>query len=386
MGRPPLPLGTWGKVRVREIADGRYQAIAKYRDYDGITRPVERVGESRKKAENNLLEALRDRSRRGGEGEITPETKVRVAAEMWLRSIDESDKAARTKREYRDTWDRYLAHSMGSLRIREVKVSTVNRMITRTRDSAGRGAASHVKVVLSGVFALVVRYDAIERNPVREIDSLGQRKRKKERAINARNIGDVLGTFHASPKAERWDLIDLVDVLSGLGCRIGELLALDWRTGVDFAAGTVSFHGTAVRVTGYGLYVQDHTKSLAGMRTVRPPAWVMGILKRRYGESTSVYVFPSATGTLRDPDNTRGGFRQVLAGTSFEGAHPHDFRHYVADVLDKAGLGAREIADYLGHDRISTTYEDYMERGVVGEDAGQALAERPSVNPPKRKG
>lgn len=385
MGRPPLPIGTWGKIRVREIKKGTFRATAKYRDYDGETRPVERVGESSKKAENNLLEALRDRARRGGEGEILPETKVRVAAEMWLRSIDESDKAARTKREYRDTWDRYLAKSVGALSIREVKVSTVNRVIARTRDNAGRGAASHAKVVLSGIFGLVVRHDAAERNPVREIDSLGQRKRKKERAINARNIGDVLGTFHASPEAQRWDLVDLVDVLSGLGCRIGEALALDWRTGVDFEAGTVSFHGTVIRVTGQGLFVQGHTKSLAGMRAVRPPAWVMEILKRRYVESDSAQVFPSTTGTVRDPDNTRARFRDVLASTPHKGAHPHDFRHYVADVLDKAGLSAREIADYLGHDRISTTYEDYMERGVVGEDAGPALAERPTIKRPSNE-
>jgi hypothetical protein len=31
-----------------------------------------------------------------------------------------------------------------------------------------------------------------------------------------------------SPDAHKYDLIDLVDVLSGLGCRIGELFALDW--------------------------------------------------------------------------------------------------------------------------------------------------------------
>jgi integrase len=240
-----------------------WRAVAKYRDYDGITRPVERVGESANKARNNLLEALRDRARRSSDGEIKPESKVSAAAELWLASIEESGRAARTKREYRDTWNRYLASSVGSLRICDGRVSTVNRIITETRDNVGRGAASHVKVVLSGVFALVVRHDAAERNPVREIDSLGKRKRKKERAINSRTIGDALGVFHVSPDAARWDL---VDVLSGVGCRIGEVLALDWATSVDFDAGTIRFRGTVIRVTGKGLYVQDHTKSRAGMR------------------------------------------------------------------------------------------------------------------------
>ncbi|WP_246127535.1 tyrosine-type recombinase/integrase [Amycolatopsis rhizosphaerae] len=103
-------------------------------------------------------------------------------------------------------------------------------------------------------------------------------------------------------------------------------------------------------------------------------------------DSESPWVFPSATGTLRDPDNTRARIRQVVAGTPFEGLHPHDFRHYVAGVLDDAGLSAREIADYLGHERISTTQEDYMERGVVGEKAAPALATRPEVEEPENEG
>jgi len=54
--------------------------------------------------------------------------------------------------------------------------------------------------------------------------------------------------------------------------------------------------------------------------------------------------------------------------------------------MDAAGLSAREIADYLGHERISTTQEDYMEHGVVGESAGPALGERPKVTSPKNMG
>ncbi|PKV93925.1 site-specific recombinase XerD [Amycolatopsis echigonensis] len=386
MARPSLPLGTWGKIRTHDLPNGKCRAVANYKDYDGVTRPVERVGDSKAKATSNLLEALRDRKRRNGDGEIKPETKVCVAAAMWLKEVDESSKAARTKREYRDTWNRYLVNAVGERRVGDVLVSTANRVITEIRDRHGRGAASHAKVVLSGIFALVVRHDAIDKNPVREIESLGAKKRKKERMVNARTIGRVLGVFHASKAAKRWDLVDMVDVLSGLGCRIGELLALDWETSIDFDKGTVRFHGTVIRVTGQGLFVQDHTKSRAGMRTVRPPAWVMLILKARHAASESKWVFPSGAGTLRDPDNTRAQIRRVVAETPFKGLHPHDFRHYVAAVLDAAGLTAREIADYLGHERISTTQEDYMERGVVGEDAGPALGERPDIEPPKEEG
>ena len=48
-------------------------------------------------------------------------------------------------------------------------------------------------------------------------------------------------------------------------------------------------------------------------------------------------------------------------------------RHSVATRLDKAGLSAREIADYLGHERISMTQDVYMSRKATGANASAAL-------------
>ena len=55
-------------------------------------------------------------------------------------------------------------------------------------------------------------------------------------------------------------------------------------------------------------------------------------------------------------------------------------------VLDDAGLTARDVADHLGHERISTTQDDYTERGVVAEDVGPALAECPRSELPEDEG
>ena len=49
------------------------------------------------RASANLVEALRDRARQSNDSEIKPDTKVAVAADVWLTGIDASDKAARTK-------------------------------------------------------------------------------------------------------------------------------------------------------------------------------------------------------------------------------------------------------------------------------------------------
>ncbi|MEU3624087.1 tyrosine-type recombinase/integrase [Amycolatopsis coloradensis] len=344
---------------------------------------MERNGATKTKAENNLAEALRDRSRAFLDGEITPDTKVSAVAEIYFAELDRSDKAIRTKQDYKGAWKRYLKKPLGNLQVREMRrVSIVNKVLTSIRDNNGSGAAKLARAVLTAMCALMVRHDALDDNPVREIESLSAKRDKsgkKARLITPATASDALQLFHDSEDAARWDLVDVQDVLSGLGCRIGELLALDWDTSVDFDQGTIWIHGTVIRVTGVGLIVQDYTKSPAGMRRIRPPAWVVDILKQRHESLTSEWCFPSSTGTLRDPDNTRKYIRRVVAGTSFEGLHPHDWRHYVVDVLDAAGLSAREIADYVGHDDPSTTQDLYMSRGVVGEAASAALATRPAL-------
>ena len=88
MARPPLPLGTYGKIRTVRLGPGRFRARAKYRDYDGATRPVEQIGGSVTAAENTLKEALRDRGRLERDGTMTSDSKVGVVAAVWLRDLD----------------------------------------------------------------------------------------------------------------------------------------------------------------------------------------------------------------------------------------------------------------------------------------------------------
>ncbi|MFJ6674492.1 tyrosine-type recombinase/integrase [Actinosynnema sp. NPDC091369] len=97
------------------------------------------------------------------------------------------------------------------------------------------------------------------------------------------------------------------------------------------------------------------------------------MLAKRQAAASAEWVFPSASGSLRDPDNTRKSLRRVLSGTDWGGLHPHAFRHLVATRLDEAGLSAREIADYLGHAQVSMTPDVYLNRRTVGQAAADAL-------------
>ena len=374
MGRPPLPIGTYGEINVTRVPGRRtrFRARARFRDLDGVTRPVERNGASRTAAVAHLRTALRDRQWSAPGGEIAADSVVRAVAAVWLRELDESDRAIRTKVTYRDVWTRHLDGAVGALRLRDLRVSRVDAVLRELRERSGPGTAKHAKVILSGVLGLAVRHDALDANPVRELTPIRTKRKPKPSVLTEESWTGLRAHAAGSDVAGRHDLRDVLDVLSGLGCRIGELLALDWPR-IDDVAGTVAIEGTVVRVPGEGLIVQPHTKSDAGMRTITPPSWVLELLRRRHADSHGPWVFPSTRGTLRDPDNTRKQLRETVAGTAWQGLHPHAFRHLVATRLDAAGLSAREIADYLGHERVSMTQDVYMTRKATGVNARAAL-------------
>lgn len=51
------------------------------------------------------------------------------------------------------------------------------------------------------------------------------------------------------------------------------------------------------------------------------------------------------------------------------------FRRSAATILDDAGLSARDIADQLGHSKVSTTQDVYMGRRVQSRKAAEALSQ-----------
>src|SRR3712207_7285944 len=61
MGRPPLPVGTFGQIHFLRLDKHRVAARTYFRDLDGRRRLVTRYGQTRAQAERRLREALRDR-------------------------------------------------------------------------------------------------------------------------------------------------------------------------------------------------------------------------------------------------------------------------------------------------------------------------------------
>jgi len=85
MGRPSLPIGTAGKVWTDQTPTGWY-VRAKYRDYDGQIRPVQRQGRTKAEAERRPAEAIRD-----------PPPTTRAPAQVWVPVVQRCGRSPRSQ-------------------------------------------------------------------------------------------------------------------------------------------------------------------------------------------------------------------------------------------------------------------------------------------------
>lgn len=366
MPRPPLVLGTWGQI-TRSRRGKLWVAKARFRDFDGITRLVERTGSTGRQAEDTLVEHLRDRTRLHG-GEITAESHVRVLADRWYDTLLERRLASGTLEAYRRSLRVHIEPALGGLRIREVTVPVVDRYLgALVRKSPS--AAKRARVVLKGMFSLAVRQGAAATNPVTDAQTVTT-ERGEVLTIEPADVVTLRRRLRewdaGTDKAGRGrvgELGDLIDMLIATAIRPGELLAIRW-TDIDLGADipTVTITGTVVQVRGEGLQRQEHPKTASSWRRLTLPPFAVAMLLRRRADAYTEWVFPSSTGTLRSPNNMRRQWRDFREHHGYDDwITPKSFRKTVGKLI-RDGVDLDTAAALLGHSNTRVTEQHYTGR------------------------
>jgi integrase len=357
MGRISLGLGTHGQVRIVRRGAG-WQADTMLRDWDGVVRRVRSSGPTKSAADQSIQLVLRDR-RYAGRDVITRETKFPDVANKWFAELN--DLSPSTRQRYRERLDRFIIPAFKEVRMREITVGLIDRHLNAVKQTHGAASAKVTKTILSGVFGLATRHDALPSNPCRDVARISVKPKRVARPISAEDFRALREWFATDVQAQVRDLPDLVAFLAATGFRIGEACALRWED-VDLINCTASVRGTVLRVVGEGLRLSE-PKSRAGRRTVELPSWCVAILMVRALEGTEL-VFPAARrrDQLRDPSNTAHHIKQAFVSMGLEDVTSHAFRRMVATMMDDAGLSPRNAADQLGHAKPSLTMDVYMTR------------------------
>jgi integrase len=310
-GRPPLRIGRHGKINRTYLGGGVWMAFCRFRDTDGVTRRLQRVGppddhdKHGKLAEDLLIEALAERRPPSGADAIGLDALVMALVDHYLARLAEDGRSPATLATYKFASDK-LRKFLGGVRVDEASTSRLDAALRSMRTAHGPTMAKQAKTILRGGLQLAVMANVLTTNPVRDVQPLRAKAQPKgATALTADELRNLLENVRKSKPCRDNDLADPVTVLAATGLRESELLGLRWND-FDADAATLTVTGKVVRATGHGLARIDETKSAAGKRMLPLPRFAVDALKARrrlpfLGEQPM--IFPSTAGTWRDPNN-----------------------------------------------------------------------------------
>lgn len=389
MGRPKLELGTYGDINVVQLASGAWQARARFRDRDGVTREVKANGASEAKAKAKLRGTLSKRRRgpAGTDDELTPESTVEQLLTRWMAQC-RADTALAEKNGARpkktgDTLDGYsrciekiILPGLREVKLRELNTQRVDGFL---RGQAVVSAARDARTVMSQACKMAVAYGVMDYSPVSAAYS-PPRSAKKPRALTPEDAVEmrkrIVEWQHAGSKlgpARGYDRLRIFDVLLATGARIGEVLALTWAdvSGLD-GDGTVTVH--------IGARLDTKSKRVEGRKaggdpyTITLPEFGAQALREQRAVGVPFEpVFPTRVGTHQSEANVRTHWR-AIRGTDLEWVVPHTVRKTTVTAVERS-MGLEAAARQAGHSSTEITRKHYVERSVTVPDYSGALDE-----------
>ncbi|BDD84443.1 hypothetical protein TPB0596_42060 [Tsukamurella pulmonis] len=389
MGRPKLEIGTYGNISVTELPSGRWQARTRYRDKDGVTRPVKANGTTAARAKAALRGQLAKRRRgpAGTDGELTPESTVSELLAYWL-AVCRADTALALKNGGRpkktgDTLDGYgrCVEKVVLPGLREVKLRELNtqRVDGFLRAQAAVSAARDARTVLSQACKLAVAYGVMDYSPVSAAYS-PPRSAKKPRALTPEDAVEMRNRIIAWQEvgsklgpARGYDRLRIFDVLLATGARIGEVLALVWDDvdGLD-SDGPVTVH-IGARLDAKSKRVEGRKAGGDPYTITLPEFGAQALREQRALGIPFAPVFPTRVGTHQSEANVRTHWR-AIRGTDMDWVVPHTVRKTVVTAIERE-LGLEAAARQAGHSSSEITRRHYVERSVTVPDYSGALDE-----------
>ena len=283
--------------------------------------------------------------------------------EDWLR---------RKKRRVRlDTYEAYLSYYENHLKpffwaylLRDISPRLVQEYVD-LKESEGQSPSSITKhlVILNGVLKEALFFREIQYNPCEGVTLSRSDHIFKGSAYEASQARRLL-------EAVRGDPIEPAVYLGlYLGLRRSEVVGLRWQD-VDFERNTVHICNTVVRFA--TISEQEKTKTKASRRDLYLPFALTVYLMNL--ERAGSYICQWPDGRQYQPDYVSHRFRKVLEKNRLPVIRFHDLRHTAGSLLINSGQSVKQVQEFLGHEKASTTLDIYTHLSVNNKrDTADAL-------------
>ena len=222
---------------------------------------------------------------------------------------------------------------------------------------------SKVHKLLVSAYKKAVQLRMIALNPMDTVDPV--KVRTKEMTIfTEEEVGKIFKAIetysqHKFNNSQRHDYKLLFTMLLQTGCRVGELLALQWQD-IDFKKREIHIHSTKARDS----QAFNDTKTAAGNRYVPIIFDDLLAMLNEYRSKDGViktqgFIFENKNGGAISYQRVFLTWQRVceLAGIS---KNIHTFRHTAATYLLEQGVPVAEVSRILGHADATITYKMYV--------------------------
>lgn len=246
-----------------------------------------------------------------------------------------------------DLLDRWIIPKLGRLRVEAVTYQDIERL-HRTMKHVPY-SANRVLALLHKMFALAVKWNWCEKNPVTGVKRYPEEKRERylsgdelqrlvQALTNYPKYTNTAGEEKTEPRKEQSS--NIIRLLLLTGARRGETISAKWD----------QFN----LETGVWTKPSSHTKQ---NKTHRVPlsAPALTLLREiKEKEHNSDYVFPGNTNDTHQTE-VKNAWTSICKLAKIHGLRVHDLRHSYAAHLASAGLSLPIIGALLGHSQPATT-------------------------------
>jgi integrase len=338
-------------------------------------KPDRRVvyGKTRREVQEKL-DGLRGRSRDGTL--LEPDKERETVASYLTRWVETTKTSVRPK-----TWKRYdeivrlhLAPQLGKRRLSALKPDHVQAFYAAMLAAEGPGTRGprysprtvhHCHRVLHRALEMAVKWGYVPRNVCDVVEA----PRVPKIEIIPPSPEELGRLFDVAETAvDR--LRALWTVATYSGCRLGELLALQWCD-LDLDRGALSVRRTLLR-TKAGVPEYGEPKTARSRRTLKLPAVAMAALRahrdrqawdrQALGDGWAEYdlVFATQLGTAFLAADVSHKFKRAVERAGLpRRIRFHDLRHASATAMLRAGIHPKAASARLGHSTIGITMDLY---------------------------
>lgn len=243
----------------------------------------------------------------------------------------------------------------------------------RAKEDEGQSKKSIRKhlVILNGVFKEAVAMGELTFNPCANI------------TVKDNSDEHFEGTAYDVATAKR-----LLDAIKGdpiepavylglyLGLRRSEIVGLRWKD-VDMENGIIHIRNTVVRFK--TVSELEKTKSKASKRDLFMPNALKEYLQmvwdrqeeerklvgRTYSDTEHICQWPD--GTVFKPEYVSHRFAKLLKKSDLPKIRLHDLRHTAGSILINSGHTVKQVQEFLGHEKASTTLDIYTHVSLEGK-------------------